>query len=633
MTRQKQTVNVNPIALALQRGVFALVVSALAASSMRAQQVQTTVTLPDGGHMTVSGASIDGVAQEMSVLREKLEVTQRELAATPANRLKTGTSRLSGRVITNTGQPARQATVSVTAPELGGNKRTVTDQDGRYEIGDLPAGLYVVSGSKPNYIGLNYGQSRPTELTRPVDLGNNQHLDRVDLTLARGGVIAGRVLDEYGEPVSDAQVTPLQKRMSQGQLRLLSSGRSATTNDIGEFRLFGLPPGQYYVSTTPRQALAAPLETTDGRYGYGQTYYPGTPVAANAQAIGLGLSETVGGIDLSLTTTRLAVISGTTMDGQGMPLTRGNVSATDRGGATSNAAGATIRPDGTFTMPALPPGEYILRATVQPQVQYSSFSAPNAPAIQWSATASVNARPAMPPEILMAAVSVNGSDVNGVLLTPQKQVTISGRVLFDRTTGPPLRSDMVNIRMSPGSPEAALAMSGAGNALVMGDFSFQYSVPAAELALRVSVQHPDWVVKAVRVGGLDITDTGIDLRGARDISGVEIQLTNRPQEISGLVTDTGGLPQSGAVLVFPQEREHWIFDSRLITTARTERDGRYKVRTLPPGRYLAVVLDPSQVPGAMQDPDALESLRARATPFSLAEGESKTLDLRPTNGR
>ena len=618
--------------LAMWRSILCLASAVAAASALHAQQVQTTVTLPDGRQMTVTTPAIDGALQDMSVLREKLLATQGDIAAGPTSRLKTGTSRISGRVLTETGQPARQASVSVSAPELNGSKRTTTDQDGRYEIGALPAGRYVVSGSKANYIGLNYGQARPAELTKPVDLADNQHIDRIDLTLPRGGVIAGRVLDEYGEPVTDAPVTPMQKRMLQGLLRLLPSGRSTTTNDIGEFRIFGLPPGQYYVSTNPRQTSTGPVDGSDARFGYAPTYYPSTSVAASARAVAVGLSETVGGIDLSLTTMRLATISGTTLDGQGMPLTRGSVSATDRGGTTSNSAGGTIRPDGTFTMPALPPGEYILRATALPAIQYSSTpSSPPAPGLQ--SKVAVAAKPVVPPEILMASVSVNGSDISGVVLTPLKQVTISGRVVFDRGAGASLRSDMVNIRMLPGSPEASLGIVSSGNALVMGDFSFRYMVPAAELALRVSVQNPDWVVRAIRVGGLDITDSGVDLRGGRDVDGVEVQLTNHPPEISGLIVDANGAPQIGAVLMFPQERERWIFESRLIATARTDRDGRYKVRTLPPGRYLAVVLDPSQVSIAMQDPDMLEGLRDRATPFSLSEGESKTLDLRSATGR
>jgi hypothetical protein len=148
------------------------------------------------------------------------------------------------------------------------------------------------------------------------------------------------------------------------------------------------------------------------------------------------------------------------------------------------------------------------------------------------------------------------------------------------------------------------------------------------------VSSPDWVVKAIRISGVDVTDTGIDLSAGRDANGFEVELTNRPPEVSGAAVNARGEPQKDyMVLFFTQERERWIPGSRLITTARHDRvDGRYKVRSLPPGRYLAVALEQTQ--GAnTQDPDFLESLRPRATSFTLADGETKLLDLRISAGR
>jgi hypothetical protein len=546
---------------------------------------------------------------------------QQALPPPSTARLRTGTSGISGRILTNSGQPLRYATVRVSSPELNGSKTATTDTDGRFEFSDLPAGRYTINASQANYIALNYGQRRPNEISRIVELADRQHADRIDITLPRGGVLTGRVLDEYGEPVTDAQVVPMQKRVSQGQLRLMGSGRMALTNDIGEFRIFGLPPGQYYISSTLR-GVPSPLDSPGARFGYAPTYYPSTPMSGNAQPITLGLSETVNGLDVSLTSTRLASVSGSAVDSSGGPLYPGTVIATDRNGNTTVSTSAVIRPDGTFTVPPLPPGEYILRATVPSSEAPVSLSlAPAAP----NRTVAVRQTVA---EVAMVSVTVNGSDVGGIVLTPLKRITLTGRVTFDRTAGNTLRTELIVLTASAGSPEAAVAMAGIGGAPISKDFTFQYQVPAAELHLRAVVQHPDWVVKSIHVGGLDITDTGVDLRAGRDVDGIEVELTNRPQEISGTVTsDTGELLRDFALLVFPQERERWIIDSRLIAIAKSDRDGHYRLRTLPPGRYLAVPLDPSLATAA-QDPDFLESQRARATPFALVEGEAKTLDLR-----
>src|SRR5678815_4415616 len=125
----------------------------------------------------------------------------------------------------------------------------------------------------------------------------------------------------------------LQRRFTQGQMRLVNSGRSATTNDIGEFRLYGLMPGKYYVSASARGAFGGPPGTSEVRTGYAPTYYPGTPNATDAQPITVGLGETIGGVDVGLSSTRLATISGSAIDSKGGMVRRGSVNVTTREGA------------------------------------------------------------------------------------------------------------------------------------------------------------------------------------------------------------------------------------------------------------------------------------------------------------
>jgi len=110
----------------------------------------------------------------LSSLQEKLEATQRELGLPPPETvLKNGTSRISGRVANDNGLPMRQATVRATAFDRQESRTTGTDQDGRYEFTNLPAGRYTISASKPNYIGLSYGQLRPLEPGKPVDVAKD----------------------------------------------------------------------------------------------------------------------------------------------------------------------------------------------------------------------------------------------------------------------------------------------------------------------------------------------------------------------------------------------------------------------------------------------------------------------------
>jgi hypothetical protein len=238
-----------------------------------------------------------------------------------------------------------------------------------------------------------------------------------------------------------------------------------------------------------------------------------------------------------------------------------------------------------------------------------------------------------PPDVLTATVAVNGSDLSGVVVSPMKKVVISGRITFAGGSPTTLRGPMIRIAVIPKSPEAGMMPSQPAPA--KDDFTFEVTAPAAEIGLRANVGNPEWVVKAIRVGTIDITDIGVDLRGTRELFDVEVELTNRPPEVTGVVTSSrGDALKEYTVLVFPQERERWHLDSRLVTLARPSMaDGRYRVRTLPPGRYLAMAFESPQQLAFYQDPQLLESLRARATAFSIVDGQSLVLNLRVDGGR
>ena len=148
-------------------------------------------------------------------------------------------------------------------------------------------GRYTVSASKGGYVGLAYGQRRPTDQGTPLVVGAGERLDKVVLALPRGGVIAGRIVDDAGEPVIDAQVSALRYRPGVSRRPLVDAfggGGRASTDDQGSFRLFGLVPGEYVVTATVRpEVMLVTGGAESDRDGYAPTYYPGTPSMADAQ--------------------------------------------------------------------------------------------------------------------------------------------------------------------------------------------------------------------------------------------------------------------------------------------------------------------------------------------------------------
>jgi hypothetical protein len=525
---------------------------------------------------------------------------------------KPGTATLRGRVFAaDSGQPLRKAQIRISSNgpgvtgQLPENRLATTDASGAYEFTQLRAGRYNLTAQKGSFIALQYGQQRPFEPGKPIEILDGQTIEKVDFSLPRGGLITGRILDEFNEPISDVQVAAMRSQSVGGTRRMVPAGRTGMTNDIGEFRLFGLPPGDYYLTATLRNNQ---FGDTDDRSGYAPTYYPGTADVASAQRLTLAVGQSITDLSLSLLPIRTARVSGTAVDSQGRPL-QGVVQAlqqTTFGGPFGGAPGQ-IRPDGSFVINGLTPGDYMLQAQGPP------------------------ASPGSDQEFASAEVTVQGTDLSGVRIVGAKPSTITGRVVITSGDAQSLTPSTVRISLFP-------APNPAGTYVILGpmpqpvavndDWSFQARSRSGTMRVQAQGLRPPWNVKAVRYRGTDITDSGLEVKPNEDLSEIEIDLTNRTTDVSGAVTNGRGEPVKDYwTLLFAREPEKRRPPSRYLRTARADQEGRFRTTGLPPGDYFAVALD-SVDPAEATDPDFLARIETRAERFSLGEGETKTLDLK-----
>src|SRR5687768_14057382 len=172
-----------------------------------------------------------------------------------------GTAIIRGRVVElGTGVPVRRVQVVARAGEAANQSHTVmADDSGRFELTKLPAGRYQLSAAKGGFVTLQHGQRRPLEPGRPLVVANGQTLTDINFTLPRGSVISGRVVDPFGDTVTGASVQVHAYRYVNGRRQLTMAGSGAPTDDRGQFRIFGLLPGDYYVSAGPPGELASAM--------------------------------------------------------------------------------------------------------------------------------------------------------------------------------------------------------------------------------------------------------------------------------------------------------------------------------------------------------------------------------------
>ncbi len=154
--------------------------------------------------------------------------------------------------------------------------------------------------------------------------------------------------------------------------------------------------------------------------------------------------------------------------------------------------------------------------------------------------------------------------------------------------------------------------------------------------VRVSSMPVGMGLRAIRAGGIDVTDSGFTVKPNENVSGIEIELTSHPITLSGQLTDGRGAPSSGSmVVVFPRDEQKWSRPSgRYIKIWRPDQNGQYKFTDLAPGDYYVAITDMTQQ-GAdtFRDPELLKQLISGATSISLNEGDTRTLDLKQPSSR
>ena len=413
-------------------------------------------------------------------------------------------------------------------------------------------------------------------------------------------------------------------------LRQIEPAGSDQTDDRGQYRVFDLEPGEYFVSVTlPRRRGRFGAGGAGGRgarggrgggwlfgaqdvenptaTGLAPSYYPGVTMLREAVPLTVGLSQEISGVNFAAQLVRMARVGGMVFGPDGSPARGTQVlltSAEVTGRAAAFTLAGRVDRDGYFEVNSVPPGRYTVQA--------------------------LSGRARRDSERVFASreITVDGQDITDLTMMLRRGAEIRGTLTFNGSQMPdPSDLERLLVTTSPLNP-TPFEQRGRSDAGVEADGSFVLSNIGGGARLIRMNRLPDGLqLKAVYLEGRDVIDTPRAFTAGQTISGVTLVLTDQITELTGMVHDDRGQALTEfTVIAFPTDERLWQPQSRHITASRPDQNAQYRMRGLPPGDYLLSVVEVVEQ-GEWFDPRFLDDLRRRAARVTLRDGEHRSLNL------
>jgi hypothetical protein len=376
---------------------------------------------------------------------------------------------------------------------------------------------------------------------------------------------------------------------------------------------------------------------------YPTQFYPGVPAVARAAVLTLGSGQERENVDFALRPVRASRITGSVIgpDGPVSHVAVRLVPDSDEFLFDLEASVTMTTAGGEFTLIGVPAGQYVIKVLRVPRP-----AAPPAPAatteIRTGSSVMVTMRgagmtpapiPDDPTWYADVAVSVTDADVSGVVVPLQRGARLTGRIEFDGSAERPEPAALTRILITTAPADATpvnpITAVPPGRADESGTFK-TYGLPPGRYFVRVNTAPPGWFFKSATSEGRDVSDTPLDLRAA-DVANVVVTFTDRPTRLRGVArTGAGNGDPDALVVVFPSDASAWSdtgANPRRLRGVRAGKDGAYSFTGLPAGDYyLAAIREEAHT--QWQDPEVLEELSRSASHVRLADGETRTEDVR-----
>lgn len=518
-----------------------------------------------------------------------------------------GTAKVEGTVThRRTGEPVARAMVYLQGSDGAQGLSLQAGADGKFVFENVARGNYRVSAERRGFLRGEYGARRFGQRGGLIALTDGQEMKGADVKLDPQSVIAGRILDEYGEPMQHVQVMALRRVVAVERGQAPPAG-TAQTDDRGEFRISGLAPGRYFVQamSSRREAFAQGRNMrrvdSPAPESYVVTYFPGTTEASAASPVELGVGQEFLGLSLQIQKARVYKVRGTV---QGVEPRMVRVMANPKGRAGFGGGGPVgvgVGQDGRFELAGVTPGSYTV------------IAARGGPGGGMAAK---------------ATVEVSNADVDGVNLSFAAAFQVQGTVKVEGGAALPAG----NLRVQLTNEDAGF-LSPSGRANDDGTFTIDGVSPDRYRFATVYLAN-GYYVKSVRMSGQDVTRQVLDLTSGA-AGKLEVLLGDKPARISGTVSKVAPESLPGLVVLVPEGGSPMQLLSGPIPGNRWEasvdQNGAFSLENVPPGEYRVYAFEEfDRTEG--YDPEFLKKFESSSEKLKLAERDVKTLALKQIPG-
>jgi len=515
------------------------------------------------------------------------------------------TCSISGIVVRqDTGEPLNKAKVTLFNREKWEDSVfDLTDSQGRFLLDELACDSYLLRASHPGFVEMSYGQRKPNDPGALLTLTPGQKMAGLVFKLQRTAVITGRVFDENGEPASGAIVRAL-RPTGQGRRQQTRELGKAETNDLGEFRIYDLAPGRYYIEvgydpwSFRKESGPRPIRRIPKK-GYLEAFYPSTTDPSKAQTLTLNPGGELTGLDFRMELVTMNIVRGKILNPPPSSASGGGVGVflLPRGsalGAHDSIDTNAMAKDGTFAFQRVPPGSYYINASYFDGETKDWF---------W----------------LSRPLEVAETDIEGIYLAFAPPIPIWGRVVWEGDQ----KSDLSSFRVSLRATKEQLPNPGSQALKPDGSFLFR-SVNEGEYRPLILAPNRNCYIKSARVGTTPMVDGKLAIHPGADNS-LEFVVGCGAAQVDGQVLTSDSLPASGvyvALVPEPNLRQ----DSLSYHDETTDQNGHFLLKGISPGEYKLFSWDAVEG-GDWLDADFLKPFEDKGVSIHLEEGDHKIIEL------